>query len=426
MIIKTISYNSQRINFYNQLPHWQGSCDELLTDFETIVGNLWGKVDYDVDGVVFEIVDPKIKEHMGATRHHHRWQIAYKQNTQTAEVRVLRIVAQTSRSGRVNPVAEIEPTRLSGALIRRATAHHYGMVREKGIGAGALIRLSRSGEVIPKIEKVLEPVTPELPDTCPSCGSGLVWESDYLVCVNVMDCAAQKTHTIEHFFKVLGNVDGFGPSSIAKIYEGGVASLSKIYALGEDDFVSFGFGPKQAENMVAQLQRSREESIEDWRFLAAFGVHRMGMGNCEKLLSVYPLIDVFTISRQNIIEIKGFSEKIADEILPGLASIKEMFFSLYGLGFNLVQTDIVSDSVSLQSSPVVGQLIVFTGTMRQGSRDEMKRQAKGLGAKVGASITGKTDMLVCGEKVGASKLLKAEQLGVKILSETEYLQLIEG
>lgn len=411
---------------FDQLPHWQGSCEELQADFETIVENLWDKVDYDVDGVVFEIVDPTVKDHMGATRHHHRWQIAYKQNTQTADVRVLGVVAQTSRSGRVNPVAEIEPTRLSGALISRATAHHYGMVREKGIGAGALIKLSRSGEVIPKIEKVLEPVTPELPDTCPSCGSGLIWESDYLVCVNVMDCAAQKTHTIEHFFKVLGNVDGFGPSSIAKIYEGGVEGLSHIYALGEEDFVSFGFGPKQAENMVAQLQRSREEAIEDWRFLAAFGVHRMGMGNCEKLLSVYPLIDVFTINRQNIIEIKGFSEKIADEILPGLTSIKDMFFSLYGLGFNLIQTDIVSDAESSQLSPVTGQLIVFTGTMRQGSRDDMKKQAKGLGAKVGASITGKTDMLVCGEKVGASKLSKAGELGVKILSENEYLQFIES
>ena len=410
---------------FNQLPHWQGSWDELSAGFDGIVEKLWDEVDFDVDGVVFEIIDPIVKKHMGATRHHHRWQIAYKQNTQTAEVRVLRVIAQTSRSGRVNPVAEIEPTRLSGALIKRATAHHYGMVKEKGIGAGALIRLSRSGEVIPKIEKVLEPVTPELPDACPSCGSELVWESDYLVCVNVMDCTAQKTHTIEHFFKVLGNVDGFGPSSIAKIYEAGVESLSKIYGLNEEDFVSYGFGPKQAENMVAQLRRSRDESIEDWRFLAAFGVHRMGMGNCEKLLSVYPLEEVFSLNRQEIIEIKGFSEKIADEILPGLASVKDMFAALYSLGFNLVKTDTLTDSGSLLSSAISDKLIVFTGTMRKGSRDEMKQQAKSLGAKVGSSITGKTNILVCGEKVGASKLKKAEDLGVKILSESEYLQLIE-
>lgn len=411
---------------FNQLPHWLGSSEELLADFEKIVEQLWNEVDYDVDGVVLEIIDPQVKEHMGATRHHHRWQIAYKQNTMTAEVRVLHVVAQTSRSGRVNPVAEIEPTRLSGALIRRATAHHYGMVREKGIGPGALIKLARSGEVIPKIEEVIEPVVPEMPGSCPSCGSSLVWESDYLICVNVLDCPAQKIHTIEHFFKVLGNVDGFGPSSIAKIYGGGVGSLSGIYALTKEEFVGLGFGPKQAENMVAQLQRSKDEAIEDWRFLAAFGVHRMGMGNCEKLLSVYPLEDVFSITREKIIEIKGFSEKIADEILPGLASIQEMFSALYDLGFNLIATDRVRGSESLESSAVSGQRIVFTGTMRQGSRDEMKAQAKKFGAKVGASITGKTDMLICGEKVGASKLKKAGDLGVKILSEAEYLQLIEG
>ncbi|BHH84725.1 BRCT domain-containing protein [Desulforhopalus sp. 52FAK] len=411
---------------FSELPHWQGSWAELSADFEAVVGKLWEAVDYDIDGIVFEIIDETVKEHMGATRHHHRWQIAYKQNSEMANVRVLNVVAQTSRSGRVNPVAEIEPTRLSGALIQRATAHHYGMVRDNGIGAGALIRLSRSGEVIPKIEEVLESVTPQLPKTCPSCDSALVWESDYLVCVNVMDCAAQKTHSIEHFFKVLGNVDGFGPSSIAKIYAGGVETLPEIYSLKEEDFVSFGFGPKQSENMVSQMRRSREEAIEDWRFLAAFGIHRMGMGNCEKLLGVYLLEDIFELNREQIVEIKGFSEKIADEILPGLASVKEMFQTLLGLGFNLVRTEIQSDSAATMTSSVSGMTIVFTGTMRKGGRDEMKQQAKNLGAKVGSSITGKTDLLVCGAKVGASKMKKAEDLGVKILSEDEYLQMLSN
>lgn len=408
---------------FSQLPHWQGSWGELEDHFESVIAKLWDAVDYDIDGIVFEIVDENVKAYMGATRHHHRWQIAYKQNTETAEVRVVQVVAQTSRSGRVNPVAEIEPTRLSGALIQRATAHHYGMVRDLGIGAGALIELSRSGEVIPKIEKVLQQVEPQLPQSCPSCGSSLVWESDYLVCVNVMDCSAQKTHAIEHFFKVLGNVDGFGPSSIAKIYSGGVESLPEIYGLQEEDFVAFGFGPKQAENMVAQLQRSREEAIEDWRFLAAFGIHRLGMGNSEKLLEVFPLEEIFEIDRSQIVEIKGFSEKIADEILPGLASVRDMFQALYSLGFNLLKTDI-NDGEGSSTSPIAGQTIVFTGTMRKGSRDEMKQQAKRLGAKVGSSITGKTDMLVCGAKVGASKMKKAEDLGVKILNEDEYLQLL--
>ncbi|MGB3221606.1 MAG: helix-hairpin-helix domain-containing protein [Desulforhopalus sp.] len=407
------------------LPDWKGKWPELSADFNKIIDKLWQEIDYDVDGIVIEIFHDKLKDFMGATRHHHRWQIAYKRNTETAEVEVLQVVAQTSRSGRVNPVAEVEPTRLSGALIKRATAHHYNMVRQNGIGPGARIKLSRSGEVIPKIEAVLVAVEPQLPEKCPSCGSTLVWEKDYLLCVNNMNCPAQITHTIEHFFKVLGNIDGFGPSSIRKIYGCGVRTIPEIYGLKVEDLVDFGFGPKQAENMVGQLQRSLVETIEDWRFLAAFGIYRMGMGNCEKLLTVYPLERVFGLSREEIVAIKGFSEKIADAMLSGLAASAGHFDTMHQMGFNLLRTPLNAAEEAQDNSLLSGKLIVFTGAMRNGSRDEMKKQAKLLGAKVGDSVTGKTDMLVCGEKVGESKLKKARALGVQLLSESEYLALVQ-
>lgn len=410
---------------FSLLPSWQGSWAELSAGFDDIIDQLWQEIDYDVDGIVIEIVDEQLKEFLGATRHHHRWQIAYKRNTATAEVEVVRVVAQTSRSGRVNPVAEVEPTRLSGALIKRVTAHHYAMVRQNGIGPGAKIRLSRSGEVIPKIEEVLVAATPQLPDTCPSCGASLIWENDYLLCINNMSCPAQITNAIEHFFKVLGNNDGFGPSSIGKIYGGGVTTIPAIYRLQQTDFIALGFGPKQAENMVDQLQRSRAELIEDWRFLAAFGIYRMGMGNCEKLLGVFPLERVFTLCREDIITIKGFSEKIAEAMLAGLAASAPLFNELYALGFNLARTPLQTDEEGGGAGPLAGKLIVFTGAMHMGSRDEMKQKAKRLGAKVGDSITGKTDMLVCGEKVGSAKLAKAKGLGVQLLTETEYLALIQ-
>jgi DNA ligase (NAD+) len=419
--------NSKEAVFYpfSLLPSREQSWLDLATAFDNIIEELWQEIDYDVDGIVIEVTDEKIKNFMGATRHHHRWQIAFKRNTETAEVEVRRVGAQTSRSGRVNPVAEVEPTRLSGALIKRATAHHYNMVRQNGIGPGAIIRLSRSGEVIPKIEEVLVPVTPQLPESCPSCGSRLIWENDYLLCVNNMTCPAQITHSVEHFFKVLGNNDGFGPSSIRKLYEGGITTIPQIYRLGEEDFIAFGFGPKQAENMVAQLKRSLAEPIEDWRFLAGFGIYRMGMGNCEKLLTAFPLEKVFALSREEIVGIKGFSEKIADAMLSGLAASAELFDMMFGLGFNLVRTPLGTIELSPRDGPLIGKLIVFTGSMQQGSREEMKKQAKSLGARVGDSITGKTDMLVCGEKVGAAKLKKAETLGVQIVSEAEYLALIK-
>ncbi|PIE73020.1 MAG: DNA ligase [Deltaproteobacteria bacterium] len=409
---------------FSELPFWQGTWRELTGDFDAVVDGLWRRVDYDIDGVVFEIVDPAIKKKMGATRHHHRWQIAYKKNTDTAEVRVLSVIAQTSRSGRVNPVLEVEPVKLSGALIRRVTAHHYALVKEKGIGAGSRIRISRSGEVIPKIEDVLTAVNPTLPSFCPSCHSSLVWEGEYLVCVNGIDCAAQKMNSLEHFFRLLGNVDGFGPSTIAKFYEGGIRSLVEIYAIEKEDAVALGFGPKQSENLVAQLRRSREEAIEDWRFLAAFGVHHLGMGNCEKLLGVYPLAQVFSLSREQFIEIDGFSEKIADTALPGLQNIEPVFKALLGLGFNLVATKRENEPAVVPTHPLSGKRVVFTGTMQHGSREEMTRQAKAYGMKVGSSITGRTDLLVCGEKVGGSKLAKAKKLQVEILSEKDYLNRI--
>ena len=410
---------------FSLLPSWQGTWPELMAGFDDIVEKLWQKTDYDVDGIVIEIVDEKIKEFLGATRHHHRWQIAFKRTTETAEVEVLRVVAQTSRSGRVNPVAEVEPTRLSGALIKRVTAHHYNMVRQNGIGSGAKIRLSRSGEVIPKIEEVLVPATAELPETCPSCGSPLIWENDYLLCINNMHCPAQITNTIEHFFKILGNNDGFGPSSIRKIYAGGITTIPEIYRLQQEDFIALGFGPKQAENMVGQLLRSRTEPIEDWRFLAAFGIYRMGMGNCEKLLGVFRLERVFVLTRAEIVAIKGFSEKIADAMLVGLLAAAALFDELYAMGFNLIRTPLHRDEERRFEGPLAGKLLVFTGAMQVGSREEMKKQAKLFGAKVGDSITGKTDMLVCGEKVGPAKLAKAKALGVQLLSELEYLALLK-
>ncbi|MGR9100532.1 MAG: DNA ligase, partial [Gammaproteobacteria bacterium] len=171
---------------FSALPDRVGTADEILRNFDQIVESMSNLVDYDVDGVIIEALDDNLKSHLGSTRHHHRWQIAYKSNTESARVKILQVVPQTSRSGRVNPVAELEPTRLSGALISRATAHHYGMVKELGIGKGALIELTRSGLVIPKIERVITPVEPEIPDRCPSCGEELVWEKDYLYCPNTV------------------------------------------------------------------------------------------------------------------------------------------------------------------------------------------------------------------------------------------------
>ena len=411
-----------------ELPDWQGSSAELKADFETIVAKVHTLVDYDVDGVVFEVTDDRIKQHLGATRHHHRWQIAYKSNAETAQVKVLRVTPQTSRSGRVNPVAELEPTRLSGAMISRATAHHYGMVKELGIGVGTLIELTRSGMVIPKIERVITPQPPQIPEHCPSCGSALVWDSDYLYCLNTSQCPAQIENTIEHFFRTLANNDGFGEKTIEKLHACGVNSVYAVYQLTLEQLIEMGFrsqdGKNQlAKNLLDQLRRSRTEAIEDWRFLGAFGIYRMGLGNCERLLQHHRLLDIFNLTIDDIILIEGFAEKTGAAVVECLALIKDDFLKIYQLGFSLIQTPLITEQQE-KTSPIAGLTLVFTGTMVHGKRDDMIKEAKRLGAKVGSSVTGKTDFLVTGTDVGATKLNAARENGVQVISENDYIALL--
>jgi len=408
---------------FAQLPAWQGSALQVLTDFDSIIEKVLVLVDYDVDGVVFELInnDP-IKQYLGATRHHHRWQIAYKSNVATAEVVVLSVTPQTSRSGRVNPVAELTPTKLSGAIISRATAHHYGMVKDLGIGENTLIELTRSGLVIPKIERVIIPKTAQIPKYCPSCNSELVWDSDYLYCLNTTQCPSQIENTIEHFFKTLANVDGFGQKTVEKLHASGINSVYAIYQLDMIQLLEMGFGEKTAQNLLDQLQRSRSVAIEDWRFLGAFGIYRMGLGNCERLLQHHHLLDIFKLTVEDVINIEGFAEKTSAAVVECLAKIQSDFMQIHQLGFNLIQTEFIAEQQTI--SPISGKTIVFTGTMMHGKRDDMSKEAKRLGAKVGSAVTGKTDFLVTGTDVGAAKIAAAMEKGVQVIPEEEYLALI--
>lgn len=410
---------------FSALPSWKGSINELLSDFEQTISEMWDKVDFDIDGLIIETVNDAIKQHMGATRKFHRWQIAFKMNDESAEVEVVKVVPQTSRTGRVSPVAELVPTKLSGATLSRATVHHYNMVKTNGVGPGAIIKLVRSGLVIPKIEAVIQPAIAQIPSECPSCATALLWEADHLICPNKSSCPAQTENTLIHFFKTLGNVDGFGPKVIEKISQFGITQIHQIYELTHAQLVGFGFGDKTSQNLLDQLSASKEIEIEDWRFLAAFGVSRLGGGNCERLLQHHKLADLFTLSVSDIASIEGFAELSASAIVKGLDIIKSEFERVYALNFNLLITPLIADT-SENQSPIAGKIIVFTGSMSSGSRSEMEKQAKAMGAKVAKSVSGKTDLLVTGDKVGANKINAARDKGVNVLSEQDYISLISA
>ena len=405
---------------FSQLPFWAGSISEFTNNFNSIVSDLESGVDFDIDGVVFEIVNSELKSHMGSNRKFHRWQIAFKENKEKAQVKVLSVTAQVGRTGKITPVAELEPTQLSGATIYRASGHHYGLVKEQGLGSGSIIELTRSGLVIPKINKVIRSVEAEIPSKCPSCDENLTWESDFLMCLNHEACKDQIIGKIIYFYKVLANNDGFGEATIQKLYDEGIRNVSDIYKLTEFELVSMGFGEKTSQNLINQLIRSRQESIEDWRFLAAFGVLRLGMGNCENLLKNYPLDQVFDLSVDDISNIDGFAELTAELIFNGLLNIKPQYENLIKDGFELEKTLILGET-NTSYNLYHNKKIVFTGSMSS-SRAELQKQAKAFGAIVGSSVSSKTDLLIIGENVGQSKIKAAEKHGVEILSEAEYLQ----
>jgi len=405
---------------FTQLPQWLGSINEFRSQFLDIVSQLEAGVDFDIDGVVFEIINPELKKHMGSNRKFHRWQIAFKENKEKAQVRVISITPQVGRTGKITPVAELEPTLLSGATIYRATGHHYGLVKDQGLGAGSIIELIRSGLVIPKINKVLKTAEVDIPTNCPSCGYKLSWDSDFLMCFNHEECPEQIMGKIIYFFRILANNDGFGQATIQKLYSEGIRQVSDIYLLSKTKLISMGFGEKTSQNLIDQLTRSRQESIEDWRFLASFGVQRLGMGNCENLLKSYSIKKIFELSVEDISNIDGFAELTAQLIFDGLLSIKDQYKILVSEGFQLEQT-ILSSNTNVSNNLFNTKKIVFTGTMNK-SRVELEKQAKALGIFIGKSVSSKTDFLIIGKNVGQSKIKAAKLNEVEILTEADYLK----
>jgi DNA ligase (NAD+) len=416
----------QAVHFvpYVELPDWVGTGEELLDTAPAISADLISETDYPVDGVVAEVVSVELRQFMGATHHHNRWQIAIKTRGETAFTVVENIVWQVGRTGNVTPVMVVRPASLSGATIRRVTAHHAGMIKEKSIGIGSRIEIIRSGEVIPKLEKVITPADHVvMPSVCPACNSPLEWRNDFLKCLNP-ECRAQIEQNLLHWFKTLGTADWFGIKTIEKLVDGGYDSLEKIYGMILSDFLALGFGPVQSKNLVQAIDISRTRRVEDWRFLAAMGIPDLGRGESRKLLAHFTLEDIVDVTAEGIEQINGFGAVSSSSITVGIARRKTIIAHLLALGFNLERTPLIAAS-QIQNSPITGKGVVFTGKMRHGTRDDMQAAARNLGARVQTAVSSKTDYLVCGEKVGARKLEKAAKAGVQVMTEDEYGRLIE-
>ena len=403
----------------------------IVAEIDDIYETLTSACEYPTDGIVIEVTNEAIKQHMGHNSHHHKWQIAKKVKGEMAEVKVVGVNWFVSRTGRVNPVVQIERTELSGCTIENPTGHHAGRIRDKGINTGAIITILRAGAVIPHIEMVNKPVEPSIPEQCPCCSSPLEWETPtkagespiFLRCPNIEGCSAQVETKLLHFFQIHGNVDGFGRSTINKLVEAGYDTIPAIYTASKQDLLDAGFGSGEADVLIRERKRSLDVELEDWRFIGCFAIHFLGRGNAKKLLEVYRFNDLGTLSAKEIESVAGFGKITAPSIANSLQDVFPYIQEVADLGFNLIETPLAKDAQNIES-PISGKNIVFTGAMVQGVRNDMKKQATAMGAKVQSSVNGKTNMLICGNNVGAVKINKAKELGVTTMTESEYLDLI--
>jgi len=414
----------QSIHFvsYQSLKHVHTDTAALVEALPTIREQVLGSCDYPTDGLILVVEDSALRDAMGSSSHHHHWMLASKTVTETADVAVRGIQWQVGRTGRLTPVIKISPVELSGAVISNVSGHHAGNVLAIGIGPGAVLEITRSGEVIPSIIGIKKAcLDVELPTQCPCCDSILTRQRDFLICGND-GCPDRLRARFNHFFHILGTVDLFGPVACERLVKAGIGSIREVFSMTAEDFEVMGFGAGQAKNLCRELKEARSRSVDDFRVLAALGIEHLGRGDSKRLLKHVALKDIVSLEASDITAISGFGDLTAQAITAAIPVVADDLKFLERNLTNIVVTPARSEAAA--DSPISGKHIVFTGTMTQGSRSNMIAHAESLGAINQSGVNKKTEILVAGEKVGASKLNKAEQLGTTILSESDYLALL--
>ena len=418
---------------YSQLDCWTGSITELEIEakdaLQKIKQKLKSNTDYALDGFVAEITHDELKNIMGSTNHHHRWQIALKDKGDVAEAIVKEIIWQTGRTGKVTPVIKIESVFLSGANISSITAHHAGMVKNHNLGKGAIIKIVRAGEVIPKFESILNEGEDAItPHECPSCNGSLTWKNDFLLCESIT-CDAKAKGSVEHFFDIIQHADGFGTKTIEKLHSLNIKTIEKIFDLDKKTLIELGFTDGIASNLSRNIKETLNQQIPDWQFLAAFGIEKLGRGDSKNLLKHFTLSELLEVEASDIEKVKGFAKISSNAIHKGIQEKKTSILYLIEKGFNLIPT-LKKDGSEQISSPISGVNILFTGSLKSGSRNELQNQAETLGATIQKSISKKTNIVVIGENAGASKITLINKLNdagadIKMINEDEWLDLIK-
>lgn len=370
-----------------------------------------------MDGMVVKVDDVNVSEELGYTVKYPRWMCAYKFPAVEKVTKINAITLQVGRTGVVTPVAEIEPVNIEGAMISRATLHNFDEIERKDIRINDSVIIIRSGDVIPKIIKVLEDrrdgtqLEVHRPTICPTCGSELLDEGTLIKCQN-LDCPDRITNAIKYFAsKGCMNIDGLGAKIVEQLVdEGKIDHILDLYSLRYEDLEGLeGFKSKKINNILSSIEATKGAALH--RVLNAVGMEHIGEVGAKALARKFGL-GVVDATYEELISIEGFGEEMAASVLEFMRVNKDTLLKLFEIIAPTVEM-----LVEASDNPFKGKTVVITGTMSV-SRDEVKAYLESLGAKVSSSVSKKTDFVIYGEEAG-SKLDKAHELGVATISEQQ-------
>ncbi|WP_315838064.1 NAD-dependent DNA ligase LigA [Bradyrhizobium prioriisuperbiae] len=432
------------------------SVDEALTFYRGI-GAERDTLGYDIDGVVYKVDRLDWQNRLGFVSRSPRWAIAHKFAAEQATTVMNGIDIQVGRTGALTPVARLAPVTVGGVVVSNATLHNEDYI--KGIGndgepirdgvdirVGDTVVVQRAGDVIPQVVSVVLDKRPKdakpykFPDTCPVCGSHAVREEGEVVkrCTGALICPAQAVEKLKHFVsRNAFDIEGFGDKQVQEFYADDlVKSAVDIFTLEKRDARSSsklmqreGYGEVSVRNLFSAINERRR--IELNRLIYGLGIRHVGEGNAKLLARHYGTVEAFeramraagkghdSEAYEDLNDIEGVGEVVADAVVEFFAEPRNLkaFHDLLG------EIEVLPVEQARKDTPVAGKTVVFTGSLTKFTRDEAKAAAERLGAKVSGSVSKKTDYVVAGEDAG-SKLTKAKELGVAVLSEDEWLKLI--
>jgi DNA ligase (NAD+) len=398
------------------------------------------RLDYEIDGVVVKVNEPELRELAGATSKFPRWAVALKYPAQQATTRVTAIVVQVGRTGKLTPVAELEPVQLAGTTVSRATLHNEDEIERKDVRVGDTVFIEKAGEIIPQVIKVVLDKRPRktepfaMPERCPVCGSDAVREEGEVAryCTNAA-CPAQSREKLLHFASRTGmDIQGLGEALVEQLTEKGmVGDLADLYRLESDELKELErMGEKSAGNLLEQIEASNKKPLR--RLIFGLGIRHVGERAARVLAgrmgSIRSLADATAEELEALDEI---GPKTAEAIRRffGQSANRDLIDRLAASGVNTeaLPEELIAEGGAEEKagedSPFRGKTVVITGTLPYHSRAEAKAAVEARGGRVAGSVSGKTDLVVAGESSG-SKLAKARELGIPVIDGEAFQRLV--